>query len=263
MPIEFPTEITAPVFFPKRNQNIARYMDLAKFLSLIQTKKLFFNQLDNFEDKYEGTLSEPSYDELKEWYRTVVYPQILSNTKRKIDDVETELEKDIIEHRKANDMFKKHIYISCWNKSENESYALWKIYAGLNQGIMIKSNIERIIKAFENTKEILQISEVKYIDYKKESVKIGNANYPIIHKNKPYNYEDEIRLIHQVNPELSFEEDSIKNKLEIGKNIETKIEFLIEEVIISPFAPKWFFDVVKNVLEKYDLNVNIRYSEFR
>src|SRR5690606_31529439 len=88
--------------------------------------------------------------------------------------------------------------ISCWNLHKSESYALWKIYSGIDKGIMITSNIELLNKSFEKTDEVIQLSEVKYIDHERDFIPTGNLNDCIIHKNKAYYYEEEIRLIYSL-----------------------------------------------------------------
>ena len=42
-----------------------KYLDLSKFLDLLLSKKLFMSRSDKFEDQYEGTFSEPTYEEIK------------------------------------------------------------------------------------------------------------------------------------------------------------------------------------------------------
>lgn len=46
-----------PVFQQPNNENIKiwRYMDFTKFMSLLDTKKLFFTRADKFEDPFEGS----------------------------------------------------------------------------------------------------------------------------------------------------------------------------------------------------------------
>ena len=39
------------------------------------------------------------------------------------------------------------------------------------------------------------------------------------------------------------------------------LEKLISAVYISPYAPKWFEDVVRDVMQKYELNKPLYYSE--
>ena len=55
MPIIKPTEFSAPVFFPKNDYSIVKYLDLTKFVSLLHKQSLFFCRLDKLEDKFEGT----------------------------------------------------------------------------------------------------------------------------------------------------------------------------------------------------------------
>ena len=42
-----------------------KYLDLSKFLDLLLSQKLFMSRSDKFEDQYEGTFSEPTYEEIK------------------------------------------------------------------------------------------------------------------------------------------------------------------------------------------------------
>jgi hypothetical protein len=44
---------------------IWKYLDLSKFVDLLLYKKLFMSRSDKFEDQYEGTFSEPTYEEIK------------------------------------------------------------------------------------------------------------------------------------------------------------------------------------------------------
>jgi hypothetical protein len=39
-----------------------KYLDLSKFLDLLMSKKLFMSRSDKFEDQYEGTFSEPTFE---------------------------------------------------------------------------------------------------------------------------------------------------------------------------------------------------------
>ena len=57
-----------PELFEFSNQEkktkIWRYMDLAKFMSLLELKELYFNRGDCFEDKLEGSYSESTIQKL-------------------------------------------------------------------------------------------------------------------------------------------------------------------------------------------------------
>ncbi len=257
MPIIKPTNTTAPVFYPKENYTLAKYLDITKFLSLVQTSSLFFCRMDKFEDKYEGSLPEKNKEHYKLWSASVM-EHLLPDKKATMED----LEQKLLSYLEMSEKFKALNCISCWNKMENESYALWKIYSNMNQGIMIKSNVERLINSFSKTNAEIQMSEVRYIDHKVDRIESGNMNFPIIHKNKAYNYEEEIRLIHTVKFKHGFKYDWHKENNPNGKNFEIDISELIEEVIISPFAEKWFYDIVADIMKVYKIDKKLKMSAF-
>jgi hypothetical protein len=257
MPIVKPSNTTAPVFYPAENYTLAKYLDITKFLSLIQTNSLFFCRMDKFEDKYEGSLPEKNKEHYKLWTASLL-ENLMPDQKVTIQ----ELEMKLLSYLEMSEKFKALNCISCWNKMQNESYALWKIYSNMNQGIMIKSNVERLTNAFSKTKEDIQISEVKYIDHRVDIIEPGNMNFPIIHKNKAYHYEEEIRLIHQVKFKHGLKYDWNKEPNPNGKNFKIDISELIDEVIISPFAEKWFYDIVADIMKVYKIDKKLKMSEF-
>jgi hypothetical protein len=59
---------SAPVFFPKDNYTLSKYLDITKFISLLSTKSLFFCRLDKLEDQYEGLTAKRNYELRIEWY---------------------------------------------------------------------------------------------------------------------------------------------------------------------------------------------------
>ena len=42
-----------------------KYLDLSKFVDLLLYRKLFLSRSDKFEDQYEGTFSEPTFEEIR------------------------------------------------------------------------------------------------------------------------------------------------------------------------------------------------------
>lgn len=54
---------------------------------------------------------------------------------------------------------------------------------------------------------------------------------------------------------------SKSGKSVVGDIKAVDLEKLISAVYISPYAPKWFEDVVRNVMQKYELNKPLYYSE--
>lgn len=152
--------------------------------------------------------------------------------------------------------------MNCWNEFKGESYALWKIYSDLNQGIMIKSSFKRIINALKESKEKVYCSKVKYIDHDTDSIDIGNTMSPVVHKHKAYSYENEIRLIHEVS-NIGWKHDWENEKYKNGIKVNVNLGKLIDEIVISPFAPEWFSDLIRDILDKYSLNFKLIDSKLK
>lgn len=254
MPIQKPSDSSAPVFFPKENYKISKYMDLTKFISLLQTRSLFFCRLDKLEDEFEARLPQLSLNE-----RNSFIDDIHSNIWVK-ENPNKHIEEDI-KNNEDSDMRNKRINcVNCWNKYHSESYALWKIYS--NQGIMILSNIDLLMESFNNTAENIYLSEIKYIDHNNDYFPHNNALLPVIHKHKAYSYEEEIRLIYNIGydkKDLHYDWEKEKNKM--GKLLKIDLNILIDKIILSPYSSRWNFDLIKDLLDKYELKKEIFLSD--
>ena len=92
-----------------------------------------------------------------------------------------------------------------------------------------------------------QIGKVQYIDFTKRFSAVNGAYW---YKRKSFEYEQEVRAVVKVQK---------ANSSGIEKDID--IEKLIVAIYISSYAPKWFEDVVYDVVKKYGLNKPIFHSE--
>jgi hypothetical protein len=256
MPIIIPNKHTSPVFYPQKNYQVVKYMDLTKFVSLLQRKSLFFCRLDKLEDHFEGTTAKSNWQHRYDLYATQYLgsPKIKKLTKE-------EILKNIEEDFEAESKMKALKTICCWNISDSESAALWKIYSDFNQGIMITSKVTSIIEAFKGTKEDIDLSEVKYINHSSDKMPDGNMMYPVIHKHKAYSYEKELRLIHTVDFGNGLLYDWKKEEIEQGKYLNVDLDKLIDEIILSPYSPNWYVDLIENLCETYGLKTIIMKSE--
>jgi hypothetical protein len=253
MPINKPTPLNAPVFYPEANYNVGKYMDLLKFVSLLQKRSLFFCRLDKLEDKFEGTTAKPNFELRKSWLREQPSPMPKMP--------ETEIIEKISQLYDLQQKMKALKCVCCWNKMENESAALWKIYSEFNKGILIKSSIPKLHSAFEQTPQELELTEISYIDYNKDSMPDGNINFPFLHKQKAYSYEEEIRLIFSTSYGEDWTHDWSTEEVEEGVYIKCDLEDLIEEVVVSPYSPTWFFMLIKDLLVRFGLNKSVIKSE--
>ncbi len=207
-----------------------KYLDLSKFLDLLMSEKLFMSRSDKFEDQYEGTFSEPTYEEIKKI--AVNNPEFLQYYKS---------------HREK-------VAVSSWHINEYESFAMWQIFTQNSEGLAIQSTVERLKKALDFEKNHQQyIGEVNYIDYKKEYIPFDDMFFPFLFKRKSFQYEREVRIISDVT------QSNIK--LNDGLKINVDINQLIEKIYIHPKSENWYKNLVIQLVKQLGFDFTIEKSD--
>ncbi|MBC5836108.1 hypothetical protein G6N05_14350 [Flavobacterium sp. F372] len=224
----------------KKNDNIKlpedpdtivwKYLDLSKFLDLLMSRKLFMSRSDKFEDQYEGTFSEPTYEEIKKL---------------------SENNPEFLQYYKSH---REKVVVSSWHINEYESFAMWQIFTQNNEGLAIQSTIGRLQKALKPEINFSQfIGEVNYIDYKKEYIPFDDMFFPFMFKRKSFQYEREVRII----------SDLTENNIKIndGLKIDVDVNQLIEKIYIHPKSENWYKKLVIELVSKLDYTIEIEKSD--
>ena len=207
-----------------------KYLDLSKFLDLLLSRKLFMSRSDKFEDQYEGTFSEPTYEEIK---------KLAINNPDFLDYYKTHREK---------------VAISSWHINEYESFAMWQIFTQNSEGLAIQSTIGRLQKALEPEKNLKQyIGQVNYIDYKKEYIPFDDMFFPFLFKRKSFQYEREVRII----------SDTSDTKININDGIKINVDIsqLIDKIYIHPKSENWYKNLVIQLVSKLGFDIEIEKSD--
>jgi hypothetical protein len=215
-------------------------MDFPKFISLLESSSLYLTRADSFEDPLEGSVPDWFLENM--FFGTKLFtPEHFDYRRQKY-----------LEEIKS---LKEKTFVSCWNCSKEESYALWNIYAKAN-GVAIKTTKNKIASIINGTGA--RIYKVKYADsfpsnlilpYYDNNQKVQPKKYLRNHfviKHKHYEYENEARVI-MISDSNSYQ------SLKIGN-----LNDFIEEILISPFSEDWFFYLVEKVVkERYGLSTNV------
>ena len=207
-----------------------KYLDLSKFVDLLLYKKLFMSRSDKFEDQYEGTFSEPTFEEIR---------KLSADNPAFLDFYKT--------HRK-------NVVISSWHINEYESFAMWQIFTQKTEGLAIQSTLGRLQEALRPENQFQQhIGEVNYIDYKKEYIPFDNTFFPFLFKRKSFQYEREIRII----------SDATSHNLSIdnGLKIDVDITHLIEKIYIHPKSENWYKNLVIELVKRLGFQFEIEKSD--
>ncbi|MBK3519334.1 hypothetical protein [Carboxylicivirga marina] len=138
-----------------RNEKVWRYMDFAKYVSLLNSSELYLSRADNFDDNFEGLLPKRVLNRLSEVWRM---------TPAKVLEF--------------YNYCKQWVYINCWYKSEHESDAMWKLYSSNSYALAIQSTREKLESCLNDNYKLL---DVQYIDYEKEDVR--QIVFPTLYSN--------------------------------------------------------------------------------
>jgi hypothetical protein len=207
-----------------------KYLDLSKFLDLLLSRKLFMSRSDKFEDQYEGTFSEPTFEEIK---------------KLSIDNP------DFLNYYKTH---RERVAISSWHINEYESFAMWQIFTQNSEGLAIQSTVKRLQEALIPENNYKQyIGEVNYIDYKKEYIPFDDMFFPFLFKRKSFQYEREVRIITDV--------ANNNIKLNDGLKINVNINQLIEKIYIHPKSENWYKNLVIQLVKQLGFDFEIEKSD--
>jgi hypothetical protein len=215
---------------PDSDTIVWKYLDLSKFLDLLLGGQLFMSRSDKFEDQYEGTFSEPTFEEMKRL--SADNPDFL----------------DFYKNRRKN------VVVSSWHISEHESFAMWQIFTKNNEGLAIQSTIGRIQEALKpETRYEQHIGAVNYIDYKKEYIPFDNNFFPFLFKRKSFQYELEVRIVADLTQHNLFINEGVKTDVDINQ--------LIEKIYIHPKSENWYKKLVMELMQRLGFDIPIEKSD--
>lgn len=231
-----------------KNCRVWRYMDLIKFISLLDSGALYFTRFDKFEDSLEGYIPLKNRQAIIGKNDPNIYENMFSNIKS----------------------FNRCHYFNCWHINEFESYLMWKSYTDKKTGIAIKSTYSKLKSSFNTAPEI-KFGIVKYQDNIKTPIQNRDGEddnihiyYPLFTKNSSYSSEKELRLMHQAKDDSNSScHDVFTPKYEHGVLINVNLSTLIESVVISPFSDPLLINALENTIAKFGYTFDVHKSEIQ
>jgi len=272
-----------------KDTKIQRYMDLGKFLDLIENNSLFLSRVDNFEDKLEGGLTtlnqlidNGTVAALDNLVNNVLVsrlgsscnpPEEIDKAKKREGEYKKSLENKVLttvfgDIKLTNEITYENIIasqrswldVSCWysDVKNSESLAMWKIYGGNSHSVCISTTIGKLLDSMEYDGDLI-VSKVEYINHKDDHYKVEHCIAPYIHKHLAYHFENEVRFIAYSN---DIDPMSTRESNDFGTKIPLRSVSFIEEVKISPEAPLWLFTLMTSIVnERYKLQAQVIRSD--
>jgi hypothetical protein len=225
-----------------------RYMDLSKFVALLQSKALYFARSDTLGDHFEGSLPVANAKTYRANIREM-WRQAFGDT---TDEVLAASDKAQSDMRMK---MREEMFISCWHGNEGESAATWRLYAQSGDAVAVKTTFAKL-KAALPDQAILGL--VSYVDYEHHVVPVDSLIAPFMIKRASFAHENEVRAaLWLALPELKPETVTIAG---VGASCGVDLNELVDAVYVSPTSPAWFADVVAGLCQQYGLATTPRQS---
>lgn len=287
-------EIFGVIFMPyisneslNPDTKVFRYMDLAKFLSLIHQKSIFFARASSYEDSLEGMPTDldeflgSDMAELLDVALNSSWPSMSPDTSeegiRKKKELaekaklnyENRTIKTIFGLQKASEFtdyssvqkaVSNWVDVSCWHTdaSDVESMAMWKIYGGGSASVCVESTVGEVIRSMDIAPEFnIYAGVVSYIDYKNDHVGVDDPLKFFFNKSQYYAFEKELRFVLH----STLTKDLNATRDELGTSVGVDPRVLIKGVMVSPAASKWFFDLIELVMKDSGYSVPVSRSK--
>ena len=201
-------------------------MHIDKFLAMLSEGSLYFPNVYSYNDKFEGTLSNKSLNEVRrisllDEKNTLIYDDEAFYRKRKslreLDPDQEKMESGRIFEQLLRDFLSHLMYCNSWFQREKESHSMWAEYGDKSPtSIAIQTTVGDLIESLESDESNIHIGKVEYKDYLTKNIE-GYEDFPSIDLNDPDNvlklfyvpflhkrdvYQDE----HEVRAIISFED---------------------------------------------------------
>lgn len=224
-----------------RNARIWRYLDFAKFVWMLDRRRLSMPHCTLMEDPFEGT-----------------------TPRRLVEDLEQQAEREqdrarLLRLRKLAGDFRKGYFVSSWHINDVESEAMWKLFSASTNAMALQTSFARLRGALP---PYVGVGMVRYIDYRSEALAGADLFQWIMHKRKSFAHEQEVRAVASLHTPDDKGGTAIRARSDaFGFYPEVDIEALIESVHVHPLAEPWFVELAGRLIDRFGLNLPVRRSE--
>lgn len=239
---------------PEQTTVLWRYMSLAKLLALLRDRALFFARADRLVDPFEGAKGIVRRKDVWDAHYLAFFEDAIRHPppdyECQLDDREIaeEARRLLRDLEDGGEFARRTTFLSCWHEAVHESEALWRVYGGdSGQAVAIQTTFQRFREALGDDPYV-SIGRVQYIDFERSFAGLSDAFFQ---KRKAFEHEHEVRALIRLyeNPP----EDGIRRPVDIDR--------LIETVTVSPLAPRWFEDVVRDAILRFDCSFEVMHSQ--
>ena len=238
-----------PVFAAPPDETVIwRYTTWGRLCDVLVKNALFFVRATAFDDPWEASHPESHFDPEeapKRWAHLTAYsPKTIADLQNR----ELEMVRRHEEQRRT-------LAVNCWHIATEESDSHWRIYGRSDEGIAIRSTVGRLKAAVDIYKDrAVNIGEVKYIDFAKETFPTNNGFWPVVYKRLAFRHDKELRaVVWEMEPGPPFGDK--------GVYVVVDVTALIQEVVVTPLAAPSFLEPVREMVRRFGLSCEVKRSD--
>lgn len=217
---------------PPDEATLWKYLDFAKFVSLLERRELHFARTDKLGDPFEGT-----------------YPKRSWTLAQRSGEGLAEIAK----------IYRSSILVDCWHQSDYESEAMWRLYADWRRGLAIQTTFLDMRESYIGP-EPISAGSVRYIDYETDQIDLFSHLQPYRTKRRSFKHEQEVRALSDLTEIEDGRAISSGEEHAVGRYYRVDVNRLVNEVVVAPNAAPWFVDLVKAVTHQYGVSADVRKS---
>lgn len=221
---------------------IWRYMELVDFLSLLQTRGLWFSRLADLEDAFEAQIPKPN----------------LQPTVEMIAEHWPHLAHAVGGPAVAAELLAEHVAwakprtaVNCWYVNDDESLAMWQAHGPSQGSVAISASASRVAEAIHHEGATIECfaGTIKYIDHDHDPVDVDHFLGVFFAKGRQFAFEQELRFIAHRDTLLSA-----------GLLVAIDIDKLIDEVVVRTEGSPWILHTVAALIEIHGVQCKVRAS---
>lgn len=217
---------------PADDVNLWRYMDVARFVALLDSKALYFARLFELNDRWEAARPSGLKQRLGARVHWIAHYRLAA----------------------------KQAVVSCWHQNDNESVAMWRLYTSGAEGIAIKTTIGQLKSALVKEPRSVTIGKVEYIDHETDDDGTAprlNVLGPIFCKRQSFLHEREVRVV-IANPHDLTCPSTLRER---GLVVPVDLPVLVQRIVVSPQFPDWALKALQRVIQNSGLAVTAELSD--
>jgi hypothetical protein len=242
---------------PEDDVRIWRYVDLTKFLSMLEKQSLYFRRFDKLADAdpFEGLYTETN---LRLDTLIPSLPGQVGTPFTTGKEFQQLRESVRFVAKKSRSVF----FVNCWHASEHESAAMWKLYLKSDEGVAVQSTVRALKRSLRKYSEYeVNIGKVRYIDPSSEAIPEFDLMQLTQFKRKSFEHEKELRVSIWTGQAGKNTWQKNKYENEAGIYVPIDVGSLIKRVFVSPTAEKWFTQLVRSLCKRYKVRKPVTQSD--